>query len=173
MKKYILVAAITIMALNANAQKLEKPVIDKITGDTTFNVKEQVLANPFTLPGHWLAGNVSKAKNYTLLYLHLKDGMDIYYSVYEGDKAIIKFINGKMLEISAVADEHSSLIPYASPAVTQSFIAYDLADADVEALKNNKISVIRIMTSKGPFDYEIKDGKSEVIKKQLELIAKK
>jgi hypothetical protein len=33
--------------------------------------------------------------------------------------------------------------------------------------------VIRINTSMGAFDYDIKDSKAEVLKKQLELMAKK
>lgn len=173
MKKYILIAAIATLALKANAQKLEKLSIDKITGDTTFATKEQVLANPFTIPGHYLAGNIAKGRGYCLLYFHLKDGLNIRYYVMKGDKAIIKLTDGKLIEIEAVGNTYSSFIPDASPAVAESFLAFDLKDSDVAELRNGKIAVIRINTSKGPFDYDIKDGKSEVLKKQLELIMKK
>lgn len=173
MKKYIIIAAISALALSANAQKLDKPRIDKISGDTTLLTKEQTLANPFTIPGHYLAGSLTKGKDYYLLNFHLKDGMDIQYSVLNGDKAIIKFADGKLLEIKAIGDTYSSLISYASPAVAESFLAFDLTDSDVAELKNGKIAVVRIYTSMGPFDYDIKDGKGEVIKKQLALISKK
>ena len=173
MKKYILAAVMVLGALAARAQKLDKPRIHKISGDTTLLTKEQVLANPFTIPGHYLAGNIMKGKDYYLLSFHLKDGMDIQYSVLSGDKAIVKFTDGKLLEIKAIGDTYSSLISYANPAVSESFLAFDLTDSDVEELKNRKVAVIRINTSMGPFDYDIKDGKSEIIKKQLELISKK
>jgi hypothetical protein len=173
MKKYILLALVAIAILSAKAQKLEKLKIDKLTGAFTLSAKEQVLANPFTLPGHYLAGNITKGTGYWAIYFHLKDGIDIYYYVLKGDKAIIKLTNGKLLEISSAFDVQSSIIPYATPPVTESFLAYELTDEDVAALVNGKISVIRINTSQGDFDYAIKDRRSEIIKKQLELIIKR
>jgi hypothetical protein len=173
MKKYILLTLMAITILNAKAQKLEKPKIDKITGAFTISAKEQVLANPFTLPGHYLAGQIVRGPNYWAIYFHLKDGMDIYYSVLKGDKAIIKFTDGKLLEVSSAFDAQSSIIPYATPPVAESFLAFELTDEDVAALVNGKIAVIRINTSQGDFDYAIKDRRSEIIKKQLELITKK
>ncbi len=173
MKKYIITALIAIAAFSVKAQKLEKPVIDKISGDTTWLAKEQTLANPFTIPGHFLAGNIVKGKNYWAIYFHLRDGLDIHYYVSKGDKAIIKFADGKLLEILSIFNAHSSIIPYATPPVAESFLGFDLPEEAISALENGKISVIRIQTSKGDFDYDIKDSKSEIIKKQLELIAKK
>jgi hypothetical protein len=77
------------------------------------------------------------------------------------------------LELKAIGDTYSSLISYANPAVAESSLAFDLTDTDIAELKNRKIAVIRINTSLGPFDYDIKDGKSEIVKKQLELIMKR
>jgi hypothetical protein len=173
MKKYLLIALMALTAFNARSQKLEKPVIDKITGDITLSAKEQVLANPFTLPGHYLAGNIARGTSYWAIYFHLKDGMDIYYYVLKGDQAIIKFTDGKLLKISSAFDAQSSIIPYATPPVAESFLAFELTDDDITTLENGKISVIRISTSQGPFDYDIKNSKSEIIKKQLELLTKK
>ena len=173
MKKYILIAAIAILALNANAQKLEKPSIDKITGDTTLATKIDVLSNPLALIQHAITVNTLKAKNFVLLCFHLKDALSIYYSIDKGEKATIKFADGKLLEINAAVDAHSFVISLGTPSYVGCDVYYDLTDDDIVALKNNKISVIRIMTSKGPFDYDIKNGKSEIIKKQLELITKK
>jgi hypothetical protein len=173
MKRYILVAFFASVVCSAKAQKLEKLKRDKITGAITLSAKEQVLANPFTLPGHYLAGNIVRGTGYWAIYFHLKDGLDIYYYVLKGDKAIIKFTDGKLLEISSASDEQSSIIPYATPPVAESFLAFELTDDDITTLENGKISVIRINTSQGPFDYDIKNSKSEIIKKQLELLTKK
>ena len=173
MKKYILVAFLASVVCGVKAQKLQRSTRDKITGDITISVKEQVLSNPFTLPGHYLAGNMVRGKNYWALYFHLKDGLDIYYYVREGDKAIIKLTNGRLLEVTSAFYSESFLIPDATPAVTESFLAFELTDDDVAELLSGKLSVIRINTSMGPFDYDIKDSKADVIKKQLKLMAKK
>src|SRR6187402_2696240 len=101
MKKYFMIAAAAILAYNANAQKLEKPLIDKITGDTTLNTKIEVLSNPLALIQHALTVNTSKTKDYVLLCFHVKDAIKMYYSVDKGDKATIKFVDGKLLEINA------------------------------------------------------------------------
>lgn len=173
MKKCILMAFMALAVCGAKAQKLQKLTRDKITGDITISAKEQVLSNPFTLPGHYLAGNMVRGRNYWALYFHLKDGLDIYYYVRKGDNAIIKLTDGKLLEITSAFDSESALIPYATPAVTESFLAFELTDDDVAALLSGKLSVIRINTSMGAFDYDIKDSKAQVLKKQLELMAKK
>jgi len=174
MKKYILIVAIAILAFNAKAQKLEKPRIDKITGDTTFSTKTEVLSNPFALIQHALTVDVLKTKNFTLLCFHLKDALDIYYSVFKGDGATIKFADGKLLNINAAADAHSSVLGSGGTLTyVGNDVYYDLTDQDIALLKSDKIAVIRINTTKGPFDYDIKNGKSEIIKKQLELIIKK
>lgn len=156
-------------AITADAQKLERPRIDKITGDTTFETKEEVLANPFTMVRHYLGSGILKGSGNYVLYFHLKEGGDAPYYVLQGFKATIKFTDGKLIQLTAVADEYSSY----KPVVTESTISYHLTDSDLEALKSGKISVIRVETSGAPLDFDIKDNKADMIKKQLELISKK
>jgi len=169
MKKYIFIALTALCVTNAIAQKLEKPRIDKITGDTTFEVKEEVLANPFTMVRHYLGSGILKGKGYYVLYFHLKEGGDAPYYVLQGTKATIKFTDGKLIQITAVADEYSAY----KPVVTESTISYHLTDSDIDALISGKISVVRVQTSVGAVDFEIKENKTDMIKKQLELISKK
>jgi len=168
MKKCVLFALMALAAFNATAQKLEKPQIDKISGETTLSTKEEILANPFVWIRHFLACSIVKGRGYYTIYFHLREGGETYYQVAKGDKAIIKLTDGKLLEIVADFDEYSS----GTPNETRSFLQYDLTDNDIAILKQGKISVIRINTSNGAYDYEIKEGKSEIIKKQLELLSK-
>lgn len=51
-------------------------------------------------------------------------------------------------------------------------VYYTISDEDIDKLKNNQLSVLRIETTEGHYDYDIPDNKSEVIKKQLILIDK-
>ncbi|MDO3642566.1 hypothetical protein [Mucilaginibacter sp. L3T2-6] len=172
MKKYILIIITTILSLSANAQKLEKPIIDKITGDTTFSTKTEVLANPFALIQHAITVSTIRTKNEVLLSFHLKDALNIYYSVLKGDTTVIKFTDGRLLKITAALDSHSSFLSGGTLTYVGSDIYYALSGQEMDILKNKKIAFIRIMTSKGAFDYDIKNGKSEIVKKQLELITK-
>lgn len=60
----------------------------------------------------------------------------------------------------------------ATPVFSDADIAYSINNDDIDLLENNKVAVIRINTSVGSFDYTISDARSEIIKKQLELITK-
>jgi len=168
MKKYILFASMALAALNVNAQKLEKPEIDKISGSITVSTKEEILANPFVWIRHFLACSIIKGRGYYAIYFHLREGLETYYKVAKGDMAVIKFTDGSLMQISAIFDEYSS----GTVNETGSTVAYDLTESDVAILKQSKISVIRINTSDGAYDFDIKDNKSEIIKKQLELLTK-
>ncbi|TWI95921.1 hypothetical protein JN11_04196 [Mucilaginibacter frigoritolerans] len=172
MKKYIFMVAAMLLAFNAGAQKLQKPVIDKITGDTTLETKEEPMQSKLSLSTHLIGCSIMKGKGIYLCF-HLREGFvewDFYVSA--GDKAIIKFADGKLIELDAAFEDHSSIHYDATPIFTAAYFYYSLNGGDIDQLKNNKIAVIRINTSMGNFDYDISDGKSEIVKKQLELIAK-
>ncbi|HVW98606.1 MAG TPA: hypothetical protein VHA56_21745 [Mucilaginibacter sp.] len=173
MKKYILMAAMAVITLSASAQKLEKPDIDKISGDTTYTVKEQMLANPFQVRGHYLGGNMVKGKRYYMIRFHVKEGLGDYYSVYKGDKAVIKFADGTIINIFATFDEHASMTGSGLAEMSESFLYYDLTDDDVKYLTEKKLAVVRIITSKDFYDFEIKDKHADVIQKQMLLLAGK
>lgn len=170
MKKYVFMMVLGLGVLNAKSQKLEKPFVDKISGEVSIAAKAEVLSNKLALVRYYLAGYVVKGRDYWLLDFNLKDNIGQYYYISKGDHAIIKFSDGKLSEISALADVQSSTAVNEYGSSSESDISYFLTADDVAALKNGKISVIRIMTSVGAFDYDISGKKSEIIKKQLELL---
>lgn len=172
MKKYIFMSIMSFLAFTASAQKLEKPTIDKITGDTTLETKEQPLQSRLSLSTHLIACSIIKARGLYLLYFHIKEGGEWHIKIDTTDKAIIKFTDGKVLVLNAPLEEHSSINYDATPVFTDADFPYLLSSIDIDQLRNGKISIIRLNTSKGNFDYDISDGKSEIIKKQLELITK-
>ena len=170
MKKYVFMMMLGLGVLNAKSQKLEKPFVDKITGEVSIAAKPEVLSNKLALVRYYLAAYVVKGRGYWLLDFNLKDNIGQYYYVLKDDHAIIKFSDGKLLEISALSGGQCTTAVSEYGSSSESDISYSLTDDDVAALKNGKISVIRIMTSVGAFDYDISDKKSEIIKKQLELM---
>jgi len=172
MKKYIFMIAAMLLAFKVEAQKLQKPVIDKITGDTTQETKEEPLQSKLSLSLHLIGCSIFKGRGEYLLYFHLKEGGKWHFGTEEGDQAIIKFTNGKLIQLNPVGEHNSKIMFDATPVFTDASFPYGINNDDIDQLKNNKIAVIRINTSSGAFDYEISDARSEIIKKQLELITK-
>jgi hypothetical protein len=172
MKKYIFIVAAMLLVFHAGAQKLQKPVIDKITGDTTLETKEEPLQSKLSLSLHLIGCSIFKGREDYLLYFHLKEAGQWHFGTEEGDQAIIKFTNGKLLQLNPVGEHHSTIMFDATPVFTDASFPYGISNDDIDQLKNNKIVVIRINTSKGYYDYDISDARSEIIKKQLELITK-
>lgn len=172
MKKYIISFTIMLAALSAQAQKLEKPAIDKITGDTTLETKEEPLQSKLSLSLHLIGCSVLKGGGVYLLYFHLKEAGKWHFGIEAGDSAIIKFTNGKLLRLNPVGEHNSKIMFDATPVFTDASFPYGISGDDIEQLKNNKIAVIRINTSDGSFDYDISNARSEIVKKQLELITK-
>jgi len=119
---------------------------------------------------HYLGGSIFKAGETCSLYLHLQDTKPINYYLSAGDHSMIKLADGALLDITVSFNTQSSLLSYRDLMVTECFIQFALTDSDVSALKNSNVTAIRIMTSAGPLDYDLDGNKSEVIKKQLQLI---
>lgn len=172
MKKIVLFLLTALFTLTANAQKLEKPKIDKITGDTTLETKSETLYNKFSLVLDYLSVSTSKVLNRYFLDFKVMKGISIVFTTDKGDKAIFKLADGKLIEVYTINSSVSSFTSSAG-GVSQSYISYLLTNDDITALKSQKIAVIRIITSKGQFDYELASGKADIIQKQLNLITGK
>jgi len=172
MKKYIFILAAMLLAFNADAQKLQKPIIDKITGDTTLETKEEPLQSKLSLSLHLIGCSILKGRGVYLLYFHVKEAGEWDFSVQDGYAAIVKFTSGKMLQLNTVGQNYSKIIYDAKPVFSDASLPYSISNDEIDQLKNNKIAVIRINTSAGSFDYSVSDARSEIIKKQLDLITK-
>ncbi|WP_259066678.1 hypothetical protein HDF24_21620 [Mucilaginibacter sp. X4EP1] len=170
--KYIFIIAVMLLAFNAGAQKLQKPMIDKISGDTTLMTKEEPLQSKLSLSLHLIGCSILKGRGVYLLYLHSKEAGEWDFVVQDGYAAVIKFTNGKLLQLNPVGQNYSKIMYDATPVFSDADIAYGISNDDIDQLKNNKVAVIRINTSVGSFDYSVSDARSEIIKKQLDLITK-
>ncbi len=172
MKKCIFIVAAMLLAFNAGAQKLQKPVIDKITGDTTLETKEEPLQSKLSLSLHLIGCSILKGRGVYLLYFHTKEAGDWDFVIQDGYAAVIKFTNGKLLQLNTVGQHYSKIMYDATPVFSDTSIPYSISNDDIDQLKNSKIAVIRINTSVGSFDYSVSDARSEIVKKQLDLITK-
>jgi hypothetical protein len=172
MKKYLIGLILMLAAFGAQAQRLQKPVIDKITGDTTLETKEEPLQSKLSLSLHLIGCSILKGRGVYLLYFHVKEAGDWDFGTADGDSVIIKFTNGKLLRLNPVGENHSAIMFDATPVFTDASLPYIISNDDIEQLKNNKIAVIRVNTSDDSFDYDVSNSRSEIVKKQLELITK-
>jgi len=166
--KTLITASMLCLCLAVKAQKLEKPHIDKITGDTTFSTKDEVLSNKFSLNFDYLSCNVTKSKKYTFLGFHLMKGITVLFTVRKTDSLVVKFEDGSLLHVPSGINQHSQLA-HQSGANSEAFLEFSLTEEQINKLKTNQIAVIRIETSEVPFDYEVSNSKAEIIKKELSL----
>jgi len=176
MKKTFITCSLIALAMSSLAQKMQKPIIDKITGDTTWRTsRERICTKTNFLGSDILFTYALKTKATTLLAFSLINGQGpIIFSINEGNKAILKLKDGKIITLTSLVSRTSD-IDFAMiggiDASSSSNLAFYKIDNDaITVLKNGKIAVIRIETSKGNFDYEIKDRNSEIIGKSLALI---
>jgi len=169
MKKTLLLTAIAAMPLLSNAQKLEKPIIDKFSGDTTQFTNENTLTNKFDLIVNYLSCRAMKVNTLYEIGFHILKGSTGYYAIHKGDKCYIKFDNGDIITLFS-SDDYSSNTRYSSYGSSyESTPWFVLKQDDIDKLKNGKVTTIRIVTTVAPFDYDIKDKNSEIIKKELSL----
>lgn len=172
MKKVYLIAIAAGFALSARAQKLQKPNIDKISGDTTLSTSEERIFTKVGLgPSQILYAYVSKSKGIHTLVLKMDNNNGVYiYHVTPNDVTNIKFTDGSVLNINpginSNSDDKSTSVGHRSILS----VYYALSTKDIAQLKAKPISYIRIATSAAPMDYEIKEKNGDIIKNELALL---
>jgi len=176
MKKAFIFLLICFACIIVRAQKLQKPIIDKITGDTTWQTSRERLAAKTNFWGSDILFTYAfKTKQRPFLAFSLLNGQGIkIFSINEGNKAIIKMSDGKIISLSAVTSRTSDVdvafIGNIDTSTSTNLAFYKISVEDLTVLLSGKMSVVRIETSKGNFDYDIKEKNSEVVSKLLSLL---
>jgi len=177
MKKIYLTAIIAAcLTLSAKAQKLEKPEIDKIKGDTTWKTSDERIYTQLGLvTGRLLYAYMEKiGKSYVLAFRIDNVNGPRIFSIGTENITNIKFTDNSVLDLAPAVggDSHVSYNTNATRVID--LIFYNLSKEDIETLQSKSISIIRISTNgAGNFDYEIKPKNSDLLKKELELILTK
>ncbi len=164
------------IAISANAQKLEKPDIDKIKGDTSWKTSEERIYTQLGFgSGRLLYVYAEKIdKSYVLCFkIDNMNGPRIW-SVGPANITNIKFTDNSVLDLKPEVggDAHVSYNSQADRVIN--LVYYKLEKEDIETLKAKSVSIIRISTDgAGNFDYDIKPKNADLIKKDLDLILTK
>jgi hypothetical protein len=178
MKKLLFIVFV-VSPFFAFAQKLEKPEVDKITGDTTFSTSKNKIGSETALWGAdilFVSASKLKAGYMLVFYLAKSGNRSTVYSINKGGRAILKLKGNDLVNLEAVSSEISKT-QYSSfngiiTSANSTISGYVLIDENLNKLLSNQIAVIRIETSEGNVDFTIKDKNSDIIKNQLLLLSK-
>jgi hypothetical protein len=151
----------------ASAQKLERPIIDKFNNDTTLSsTSERIYAS--TSPAGGVNVAIKKISKSYILALEIIQVNGLHnISIEENAQASFKFADNSILNIPAskAANSTEKLYPGGNQR-SELTCYYILTKSDLDKLKTGEISIVRVLTSKGNFDYELKDKFKSVIKNE-------
>jgi hypothetical protein len=181
--KKILVIATLCLPFTVSAQKLLKPNVDKISGDTTWSTSKEKLyfhANYLTSQGEavecWVE-QIGKLKAKALVLNPQTTNLSKAFSILKDQKAYLKLSDNTTITlVSATYDYGTVNAGYAGDHLLTKGAAiafYTLSDSDIEKIKSSPLTFLRIQTTNGDFDCDIKPKFSEVIKKEIELFENK
>ncbi|MDN3579801.1 hypothetical protein [Mucilaginibacter flavus] len=174
MKKVYLTALLAAgIAISANAQKLEKPEIDKIKGDTTWKTSDERIYTQLGLASGRLLYVYAEKIGQSYILCFRIDNMNgpRVWSVGAADITNIKFTDNSVLDLKPEVGGEARVSYNSQADRVINLIFYKLDKEDIETLRTKSVSVIRIATDgAGNFDYEIKPKNADLIKKDLDLI---
>lgn len=157
------------MATVTMAQKKLKMDIDKETGDTTYSTSDKKI---YTKPGSknaiydYLKTSVYKSKNGFLLTLSIQTGRTSVFTIDDGSATTIQLLDGNTVTLYSINNQRSKITRTAYGCFIFAF--YRLEPSAIRKLKASGISTIRVQSSIGPLDYEIKEKQSGELGEQLE-----
>jgi hypothetical protein len=172
MKKIFYVIIVACLPILASAQKLVKPDVDKLTGDTTYKTSFEDISDNNTVRGTDELSCSAMVKNnkYALFfYIYSGNTKSSLFSIHKGSSLTVKLVNDSTITLWSLTDRTSTPLKV-SPHRNACSGLYILSTDEISALKNNPITDIKIKTSNGVLDYELKDKKSLSISKQITLL---
>jgi hypothetical protein len=183
MKKFLLLWVLT-FPLMASAQvypftgsglKLMKPDIDKVTGDTVWKTSANRIADQGSMRKPDILEYVTmKRKGHVALFIYLTKGGNKpdLFSIKKGGKMIIKFSDSTTVALHSAATD-TAVLDASQKNTVLCWGIYNLDPDEVPVLKNNAVASIKIETSIGTLNYEVKEKNSTLIANQLALITGK
>ncbi|MES2269100.1 MAG: hypothetical protein V4520_20215 [Bacteroidota bacterium] len=172
--KNSLLILILLLPFVVSAQKLTKPAVDKLTGDTTWSTSKEKLY----LHGNYLTGQaeavvcwVRSLKGVKSLVLNLQTtNQKNFPSMDNGRKAYFKFADNSTVTLTCSANDYS--VSGSAVAISGStYGVYDVSPEDLAKLSAGTLTFLRVETTAGNFDCDIKPKNAEMFKKQFPLVA--
>lgn len=173
MKKTVLIIFM-LLPFVVSAQKLLKPSIDKLNGDTVWSTSKEKLylhGNYLTGQGEGVVCWVRSYKGSKSLVLNIQTtNQKNYPTMVAGSKASFKLADNSIVTLTCSNNDYS--MSGSSVAIAGSaYGMYDIAAEDISKLTTGNLVFLRVETTTGNFDCDIKPKNAEMFKKQFLLIA--
>lgn len=170
MKTTLTVLLFTIATITYG-QKLQKPLIDKITGDTTIATSTERIFSKASFTGtvgEQVATTIFKARGKYFLALNIQTAKTSIFSIDSDHKAYLKLSDGVVVTLNSIGDDLSK---YTSVSYGSSGKAvYELSKDQLKDLQTNSVTFARVEYSDGTFEYDIKPKQGELLKQQASLM---
>jgi hypothetical protein len=167
--KAIFIIVILALPFMASAQRMDTPVIDGFTHDTTFSTTQ---ANVSMGSDAYLDAYFSRQKDG--YYLHLRVDLPVAshksFKISKGNSVIIKFGDNTTLNLTNTNDAESTRIAYAGQRCWVADVACSISKDDMFNISRASITGIRVQDDKENVDFGISPDDSAAMKKMLLLI---
>lgn len=179
MKKALFTIILLTIINSLYAQKLLKPEVDKISGDTTWKTDEQALYAKFTLVGanEIVSLQPQKAGKTYFAWLNVtQPKTSAYYYILEGKKLFFKFTDKTVVTLTATKDNleervGSNTTTFGSVGEgLKTYTPFLLSKEDLAKFSSTPLEFVRIESSKGNLDYDVKPKLAEKVQKAFGLI---
>lgn len=173
MKKLFLLLTLSLVTSLCFSQKLKTNEIDEFTGSkvavTTwenicFTGKDYVYAMVWRADGKI---------NLHIKHMPSKGGIK-EYKINQGDKFLLLLDDGTVVTSSAAETFHSSIgagaVGYTGSAVEGIYAVYSITDEDAELLRSQPLKKVRMYTSVGYIELDLKETKKDIIQNMFTLV---
>lgn len=171
--KTLILLALCIVSTTVLAQKDLRFAVDKITGDTLWTTGLEKLYSKASFSGtvgEQLRVAAGKTKVGVLISFSVQTGKTSLFGIDKESKAMLRLEDGTIVTLEARNDALSSNegFSYGSSGMAH----FTPTSDDIGHLIKSPVKVIRIESSNGNMDYELKGKFSTVIMDQLDRIEK-
>jgi len=167
-----------VLPVSAFCQKLNKPVIDKFTNDTTLSTTQEKIGSTekfSSTTATFLKASVYKIKGIYFLSVELDASSDNNYFIVDKDnKILLKLANNNVVTLSNLNESDATHQTIKSGFVQRDYwvaiINYQLTKDDIAALSGSALTTVRVAADHQNFDFDIESKGSETLGKMLTLI---
>ncbi len=177
MKKLYLILSLACMSVAAYSQKMEKPEVDQISGETTLRTSHETVYKNITFSGtlQELTTYGFKKQDVQAIFFEIEFnvGHAEDFFIRKGDKVQMKLADNTIVTLAAAFDGTSVTNKKAvgRSVTTRLLMSYLLTPEDVKKLSDSNVKFIRFQNSDTNIDYELKEKNYQVIGKVVKMIA--
>jgi len=162
-----------LLPLGAFSQKITKDYTDEFTGIHERQTNWEGIGTNNKWTAHVSFLEAEKEILYMDIRIIIESLRNNYYSISKGDKMMIKLSNDSVISLTSTADfsccKGCGAVNFFGSGANGISARYQVLDDETDALKKYAVVKIRLYTSKGHLELDLKEKKQEVIKSLINL----